>query len=56
MADKLKSASVEIASQDDAALVVAMAQQALEDAALIEGARLGLIEAAAFFAVDGKVN
>ena len=45
-----------IATQEDAALVVAMAQQALEDAALIEGARLTLPEARAMFESERMVN
>ncbi len=41
-----------IADQDDAAVVVAMSEQALEDAGLIEGAGLTEREARALWTLD----
>lgn len=48
---------MQLASQEDAALVAAMARQALDDVALIQGARLSPAEARALFALEeGIVN
>lgn len=45
-----------LATQEDAAIVVAMAQHALEDAALIEGAGLTDAEAQAMFESERMAN
>lgn len=45
-----------IATQENAALVVAMARQALNDAALIEGAGLTEAEARAMFEMERMAN
>lgn len=47
---------VTVATQTDAAIVAAMAREALEDAALIEGAGLTEPEARALFAGEGHAN
>ena len=49
-----RCAGIDLADPFDAAMVVAMAQQALDDAALIEGARLTTSEAKALFYLDSK--
>lgn len=45
-----------IATQEDSAIVVAMAHQALDDAALIEGAELSEAEARAMFEMERMAN
>ncbi len=49
-----RCAGIDLADPFDAAMVAAMAEQALEDAALIEGARLTTSEAKALFYLNSK--